>query len=142
MIGKLLTLKPLAASVAVTATIGFSGLSAQAENVTLKISFVGVTSGSAATWGVSNARSMKARAAWLDEIGGEKIATRPKKIEIVTFNDGENPIWANAGSVNFINPIMAHDQGSWHDEMTLRIAGLNRLPSLSLDTVSVFTQKT
>ena len=33
----------------------------------LKIGFVGVTSGPAAAWGISNQRSMEARAAWINE---------------------------------------------------------------------------
>ena len=46
---------------------------AWAENPHLKIGFVGVTSGPAAAWGISNQRSMEARAAWLNETGGVKI---------------------------------------------------------------------
>ena len=37
---------------------------------TLKIGFVGVTSGPAAAWGTSNVRSMQTLAAWLNEKGG------------------------------------------------------------------------
>ena len=58
----------LALALAVTATSA-----AWAENATLKIGFVGVTSGPAAAWGISNQRSMEARAAWLNELGGVKI---------------------------------------------------------------------
>ena len=41
---------------------------AHAENPVLKIGFVGVTSGPAAAWGISNQRSMETRAAWLNEL--------------------------------------------------------------------------
>ena len=47
-----------------------------AENPTLKIGFVGVTSGPAAAWGISNQRSMEARAAWINETGGDRKSTR------------------------------------------------------------------
>ena len=49
----------------------FGSVVASAE--TLKIGFVGVTSGPAAAWGISNQRSMEARAEWLNELGGVKI---------------------------------------------------------------------
>lgn len=39
---------------------------AYAENETLKIGFVGVTSGPAAAWGTSNQRSMETRAEWIN----------------------------------------------------------------------------
>ena len=45
-------------------SVAFSA-SVQAANETLKIGFVGVTSGPAAAWGISNVRSMQARAEWL-----------------------------------------------------------------------------
>ncbi|MEE9335213.1 MAG: hypothetical protein V3U65_14080 [Granulosicoccaceae bacterium] len=41
-----------------------------AANDVLKIGFVGVTSGPAASWGISNQRSMETRAAWINEVGG------------------------------------------------------------------------
>jgi len=47
--------------------------SALAANPVLKIGFVGVTSGPAAAWGISNQRSMETRAAWINETGGVKI---------------------------------------------------------------------
>ena len=40
-----------------------AGSAAWAENAKLKIGFVGVTSGPAAAWGISNQRSMENRAA-------------------------------------------------------------------------------
>jgi branched-chain amino acid transport system substrate-binding protein len=77
---------------AVTATTA-----AWAENATLKIGFVGVTSGPAAAWGISNQRSMEARAAWLNELGGVKIGEVTYNIEIVPFDDQKDPKRAIAG---------------------------------------------
>jgi branched-chain amino acid transport system substrate-binding protein len=70
---------------------------AHAANETLKIGFVGVTSGPAAAWGISNARSMQTRAAWLNEIGGFEIGGTTYDIEIVTFDDQKDPKRAIAG---------------------------------------------
>jgi branched-chain amino acid transport system substrate-binding protein len=77
---------------AVTATSA-----AWAENATLQIGFVGVTSGPAAAWGISNQRSMEARAAWLNELGGVKIGETTYDIEIVPFDDQKDPKRAIAG---------------------------------------------
>jgi branched-chain amino acid transport system substrate-binding protein len=70
---------------------------AWAENATLKIGFVGVTSGPAAAWGISNQRSMEARAAWLNELGGVQIGDTTYDIEIVPFDDQKDPKRAIAG---------------------------------------------
>ncbi len=70
---------------------------AWAENAKLKIGFVGVTSGPAAAWGISNQRSMEARAAWLNELGGVKIGDVTYDIEIVPFDDQKDPKRAIAG---------------------------------------------
>ena len=70
---------------------------ADAANKTLKIGFVGVTSGPAAAWGISNVRSMQTRAAWLNEIGGVTIGDTTYDIEIVTFDDQKDPKRAIAG---------------------------------------------
>jgi branched-chain amino acid transport system substrate-binding protein len=70
---------------------------AWAQNATLKIGFVGVTSGPAAAWGISNQRSMEARAAWLNELGGVKIGDTTYDIEIVPFDDQKDPKRAIAG---------------------------------------------
>ena len=51
------------------AVMAAGGMSAEAANPTLKIGFVGVTSGPAAAWGTSNVRSMQTRAAWINETG-------------------------------------------------------------------------
>lgn len=64
---------------------------------TLKIGFVGVTSGPAAAWGTSNVRSMQTRAAWLNEQGGVKIGDKTYTIEVVTFDDQKDPKRAIAG---------------------------------------------
>jgi branched-chain amino acid transport system substrate-binding protein len=71
--------------------------SAWAENATLKIGFVGVTSGPAAAWGISNQRSMETRAAWLNELGGVMIGDVTYNIEIVPFDDQKDPKRAIAG---------------------------------------------
>ena len=64
---------------------------------TLKIGFVGVTSGPSAAWGISNQRSMEVRAAWLNELGGVKIGDTTYEIEIVPFDDKKDPKLAIAG---------------------------------------------
>lgn len=74
----------------------FSGV-ALAANETLKIGFVGVTSGPAAAWGISNQRSMETRAAWINETGGYKIGDKTYDIEIVAFDDQKDPKRAIAG---------------------------------------------
>jgi branched-chain amino acid transport system substrate-binding protein len=71
--------------------------SAWAENAKLKIGFVGVTSGPAAAWGISNQRSMETRAAWLNELGGVDIGGTVYDIEIVPFDDQKDPKRAIAG---------------------------------------------
>ena len=81
---------------AAAASIAF-GAGAQAENETLKIGFVGVTSGPAAAWGISNVRSMQARAEWVNEMGGVMIGDTTYDIEIVTFDDQKDPKRAIAG---------------------------------------------
>jgi len=70
---------------------------ALAENETLKIGFVGVTSGPAAAWGISNQRSMETRAAWINEQGGYTIGETTYDIEIVSFDTQKDPKRAIAG---------------------------------------------
>lgn len=84
------TLAAVAAAVAM-------GSAAQAANETLKIGFVGVTSGPAASWGISNQRSMETRAAWINETGGVTIGDVTYDIEIVAFDDQKDPKRAIAG---------------------------------------------
>ncbi|MFD2174299.1 ABC transporter substrate-binding protein [Rhodobacter lacus] len=83
-------------ALAVVAGLTFSAATAQAED-TLKIGFVGVTSGPAAAWGTSNVRSMQTLAAMLNEKGGVEIGGTTYKIEIVTFDDQKDPKRAIAG---------------------------------------------
>ena len=78
---------------AVTLQVGM----AWAQNPVLKIGFVGVTSGPAAAWGISNQRSMETRAAWLNELGGYEIGGTVYDIEIVSFDDQKDPKRAIAG---------------------------------------------
>lgn len=70
---------------------------ASAENPVLKIGFVGVTSGPAAAWGISNQRSMETRADWINETGGVKIGGTTYDVEIVSFDDQKDPKRAIAG---------------------------------------------
>jgi len=70
---------------------------AMADNPVLKIGFVGVTSGPAAAWGISNQRSMETRAAWINETGGYTIGGTTFDIEIVSFDDQKDPKRAIAG---------------------------------------------
>jgi branched-chain amino acid transport system substrate-binding protein len=90
-------LKSLALGAASTLAIVGALSSAHAENKTLKIGFVGVTSGPAAAWGTSNVRSMQVRADWINEKGGVKIGDDTYNIELVTFDDQKDPKRAIAG---------------------------------------------
>lgn len=85
-----------AALTAVTLT-ALQTTTALAENPVLKIGFVGVTSGPAAAWGISNQRSMETRAAWINETGGYEIGGTTYDIEIVSFDDQKDPKRAIAG---------------------------------------------
>jgi branched-chain amino acid transport system substrate-binding protein len=88
----------MAVSAMATASLALAGMGvADAANKTLKIGFVGVTSGPAAAWGISNARSMQTRAAWINELGGIKIGGTTYDVEIVTFDDQKDPKRAIAG---------------------------------------------
>lgn len=83
---------------ALAAFISFSlGGAAFAANPVLKIGFVGVTSGPAASWGISNQRSMEARAAWINETGGVKIGGTTYDVKVVAFDDQKDPKRAIAG---------------------------------------------
>lgn len=86
-------------SAALLAAVSLAGASAfvQAANPVLKIGFVGVTSGPAAAWGISNQRSMETRAAWINETGGYEIGETTYDIEIVAFDDQKDPKRAIAG---------------------------------------------
>ncbi len=76
---------------------GMAADGASAANDTLRIGFVGVTSGPAAAWGISNVRSMQTRAAWINETGGFEIGGKTYDVEIVTFDDQKDPKRAIAG---------------------------------------------
>jgi branched-chain amino acid transport system substrate-binding protein len=79
-----------------TIAASFSG-AALAANPVLKIGFVGVTSGPAASWGISNQRSMETRADWINETGGVKIGGTTYNVQIVAFDDQKDPKRAIAG---------------------------------------------
>ena len=83
------------------ATVVVAGLmaagNAYSDNEVLKIGFVGVTSGPAAAWGISNQRSMETRAAWINETGGVEIGGTTYDVEIVAFDDQKDPKRAIAG---------------------------------------------
>lgn len=85
------------AALTAVALTAFQTTAALAENPVLKIGFVGVTSGPAASWGISNQRSMETRAAWINEIGGYTIGDTTFDIEIVSFDDQKDPKRAIAG---------------------------------------------
>ena len=82
----------------IAALIGFTMTGAvYAKNPVLKIGFVGVTSGPAASWGISNKRSMETSASWINETGGVKIGGTTYDVEIVAFDDQKDPKRAIAG---------------------------------------------
>ena len=82
---------------AIAVALAGSMIVAGASAKELKIGFVGVTSGPAAAWGTSNVRSMKTRAAWINETGGVKIGDETYQITILTFDDQKDPKRAIAG---------------------------------------------
>ena len=85
-------------TIAIAATVtAMSSVAALAQNPVLKIGFVGVTSGPAAAWGISNQRSMETRADWINEEGGYTIGGITYDIEIVSFDDQKDPKRAVAG---------------------------------------------
>jgi branched-chain amino acid transport system substrate-binding protein len=95
-----MTIRALAAPVAWLAcasALCLIAAPAAAADKTLKIGFVGVTSGPAAAWGTSNVRSMQTLAAWWNEQGGVKIGDDTYKIDVVTFDDQKDPKRAIAG---------------------------------------------
>lgn len=89
--------RTLLMSTALAAAVSLRLTPAWAQAPVLKIGFVGVTSGPAAAWGISNQRSMEARAAWLNETGGVTIGEATYTIEIVSFDDQKDPKRAIAG---------------------------------------------
>ena len=89
------TLKSLGA-VSAFALVAALGTQAFA-NDTLKIGFVGVTSGPAAAWGTSNVRSMQTLAEMWNTAGGVKIGDKTYDVDIVTFDDQKDPKLAIQG---------------------------------------------
>jgi branched-chain amino acid transport system substrate-binding protein len=90
MIKRRLVLKSALFGAASVLALAAGVLSADA-NETLKIGFVGVTSGPAAAWGTSNVRSMKTLADMWNGAGGVKIGDKTYNIDIVTFDDQKDP---------------------------------------------------
>ena len=90
-------MKKVASIVAILVCSAFVSSTGFAANKVLKIGFVGVTSGPAAAWGISNVRSMQTRAAWINETGGYTIGDTTFDVEIVTFDDQKDPKRAIAG---------------------------------------------
>jgi len=85
-----------AAAIIAVCSVAF-GANAFAQNAVLKVGFVGVTSGPAAAWGISNQRSMEAGAAIINDNGGVKIGDTTYDVEIVSFDDQKDPKRAIAG---------------------------------------------
>jgi branched-chain amino acid transport system substrate-binding protein len=88
-----LTLLGAASAFAITAALTLPAFA----NDTLKIGFVGVTSGPAAAWGTSNVRSMETLAEMWNAAGGVKIGDKTYDIDIVTFDDQKDPKLAIQG---------------------------------------------
>ena len=88
-----LTLLGAASAFAITAALTLPAFA----NDTLKIGFVGVTSGPAAAWGTSNVRSMQTLAEMWNAAGGVKIGDKTYDIDIVTFDDQKDPKLAIQG---------------------------------------------
>ena len=88
-----LTFIGAASAIAITAALTFPTFA----NETLKIGFVGVTSGPAAAWGTSNVRSMETLADLWNAAGGVKIGDKTYDLDIVTFDDQKDPKLAIQG---------------------------------------------
>lgn len=74
-------------AVTAAALVIFGATTATAENPVKKNDFVGVMSGPAAEWSISNQRSMKTRAARINETGGYEIGGVKYDFAIVFFDD-------------------------------------------------------
>ena len=96
MIGRRNIIKSVVLCGASILAVAATATTAQGADKTLKIGFVGVTSGPAAAWGTSNVRSMQTLAAWMNE-KGVKIGDDTYKIDVVTFDDQKDPKRAIAG---------------------------------------------
>lgn len=91
------TLCKYATAFALAFSVSAPGGVALAADKTLKIGFVGVTSGPKAAWGISNVRCMQTRAKWLNEEGGVRIGGDTYDIEIVTWDTQDNTTRAREG---------------------------------------------
>ena len=69
MIGRRNIIKSVVLCGASFLAVAATATTSQGADKTLKIGFVGVTSGPAAAWGTSNVRSMQTLAAWMNEKG-------------------------------------------------------------------------
>ena len=96
MIGRRNIIKSIVLCGASILAVAATATASQAADKTLKIGFVGVTSGPAAAWGTSNVRSMQTLATWMNE-KGIKIGDDTYKIDVVTFDDQKDPKRAIAG---------------------------------------------
>src|ERR1700689_1189196 len=96
MIGRRNIIKSIVLCGASILAVAATATTSQAADKTLKIGFVGVTSGPAAAWGTSNVRSMQTLAAWRKE-KGKKMGDHPKKIGVLTFDNKKAPKRATAG---------------------------------------------
>jgi branched-chain amino acid transport system substrate-binding protein len=96
MIGRRNIIKSVVLCGASILAVVAAATTSQGADKTLKIGFVGVTSGPAAAWGTSNVRSMQTLAAWMNE-KGVKIGDDIYKIDVVTFDDQKDPKRAIAG---------------------------------------------
>ena len=76
-------------------SVGLTSVAGAAE--TLKIGFVGVTSGPKAAWGISNVRCMQTRAKWVNDEGGINIGGKTYNLEIVTWDTQDNTTRAREG---------------------------------------------
>ena len=76
-------------------SVGLTSVAGAAE--TLKIGFVGVTSGPKAAWGISNVRCMQTRAKWINDEGGINIGGKTYNLEIVTWDTQDNTTRAREG---------------------------------------------
>jgi branched-chain amino acid transport system substrate-binding protein len=96
MIGRRNIIKSVVLCGASILAVAATATTSQGADKTLKIGFVGVTSGPAAAWGTSNVRSMQTLATWMNE-KGIKIGDDTYKIDVVTFDDQKDPKRAIAG---------------------------------------------
>ena len=95
----MLHIKKLASAFGLGAVLALSaGLTSVAGAAeTLKIGFVGVTSGPKAAWGISNVRCMQTRAKWVNDEGGINIGGKTYNLEIVTWDTQDNTTRAREG---------------------------------------------